>query len=277
MGGHQNIEPHVKPSRAFQEEISYHMGILFKGNRKIVPSTLPSEILKLIHQGHFGMDKSKQRSRSSLYWPWLDNEIEHLVSNCSTCSDHRNKHRRVSMIPHDIPDVPSVKVATLNNRDYIIPVDYHSEFIEVPWQNNTKSRDVIKAIKHVFSIHEIPKEVLSNNGRRYVSKEFKTFSTAWDFEHDSTRPEFPQSNGLVEREIQTVKRTPRKAEESNEDPYLGLLNLIKMVYHRTLLPSMKESCQKILCQPKSIKPSNKRYDQGAVELKPLEPCTTVRI
>ena len=290
-----DIESYLKPYHAFQEEISYHMGILLKGVRIIVPLALRKDMLNLMHQGHFGMEKTKHRARISLYWPGLDNEIEHLVSNCSTCLDHRNKQRRESMLPHDVPDAPWVKIATdlftLNNRDYVIVVDYYSKFIEISRLYHTKSKDVIKAIKKMFSIHGIPKEVFSDNGPQYVSKNFKYFSKTWDFIHDSSSPEFPQSNGLVEREIQTVKRILLKSEESNEDPYFGLLNLnatplkngmspAEMMFNRsvrTLLPSMKEYCPQILSQGKPMKQTYERYNKGAVDLMPIEPETTVRI
>ena len=222
----------MKPFHGFQDEIPYHNGILLKGDRIIVPSTLRTDMLKI-----------KQRARSSLHWPGMDNQIEHLDSNCSTCLNHRNKQRRVSMIPHPIPDAPWVKVATdlftLNNRDYIIPVDYYSRFIEIFRLSNMKSSSVIAALKHIFSIHGIPKLLFNDNGPQYVSREFRNFSISWDFEHHTSSPEFPQSNGLVEREIQTVKRVIRKAEESNEDHYLGLLNFNAIPVKDGLSPAEK--------------------------------------
>ena len=229
-----------------------------------------------------------------MYWPGINKQIEQLVSSCSTCLNHRNKQRRESMIPHDVPDAPWVKVAsnllTLNNRDYVILVDYHSKFIAVSRLEDTKSSTVIKAIKKIFSIHGIPKILFSGNGPQYVSKEFRNFNSTWHFEHDSSSPEYPQPNGLVEREIQTVKRIMRNAEENSEDPYLGLLNLnatplkdgfppAESMFNRrvrTLLPSMKES-SKPPSLPKHSRGSHEQYDRGAVDLKPISPQTTVRI
>ena len=86
----------------------------------IIPSSLRADMLKLIHQGHFGLEKCKQRARFSMYWAGINKQIEQLVSSCSTCLNHRNKQRRESMISYDVPDAPWVKVAsdlfTLNNR-----------------------------------------------------------------------------------------------------------------------------------------------------------------
>ena len=62
-------------------------------------------------------------------------------------------------------------------------------------------------MKKIFSRHGIPKDVFSDNGSQFTSKEFKDFSLGWDFVHNSSSPEYPKSNGFVESHIQTVKRT----------------------------------------------------------------------
>ena len=265
------------------------MGLLMKGNRIIVPSTLRKDIMKQIHQGHLGIENCKQRARCSVFWPGIDNEIEHLVSNCSTCLDHRNRQRRETLIPHEVPSAPWVKVATdlfeLNNRHYVIVVDYRSKYFEVSRLYSTTSQSVIKALKKIFVSHGIPKIVFSDNGPQYTSRDFKKFSDEWDFQHESSSPEYPQSNGLVERKIQTVKRCLRKSEQNNEDPYIALLTLnstplkgaespAEIMYGRkvrTLLPSIT------IKTDQSIPESTPNRNEGAVELKPLTPSTSVRI
>ena len=46
------------------------------------------------------------------------------------------------------------------------------------------------------------------------------------FVHDTSSPEFAQSNGFVERMIQTLKNSLDKTFASDQDPYLALLTLI---------------------------------------------------
>ena len=66
---------------------------------------------------------------------------------------------------------------------------------------------------------------MSDNGPEYSALSFKKFSIRWDFKHDTSSPNFPRSNGFVERMIQTVKRTIKKAIDAKEDPYLAQLSL----------------------------------------------------
>ena len=49
------------------------------------------------------------------------------------------------------------------------------------------------------------------------------FSKLWDFNHITSSPHYPQSNGLAERTIQYVKKTLKKAFRDGQDPYLALL------------------------------------------------------
>ena len=183
-----NVEYPLKPYYSIRDEISYHEGLLLKQDRIITPLSLRKEMMSVIHQGHFGIEKCKQRARSSVYWPGINSEIDNLISNCSTCLTYRNKQRRETMILHDVPEQPWIKVATdlftLNNRDYIIAIDYHSKFVEVTHLKNTSSRRVIKALKRIFVTHGMPKCLFSDNGPQYASKEFHKFSTEWDLEHN---------------------------------------------------------------------------------------------
>ena len=52
---------------------------------------------------------------------------------------------------------------------------------------------------------------------------FKEFGKEWNFKHVTSSPEYPKSNGLVERHIQIVKNLLTKAKQSGEDPYLAML------------------------------------------------------
>ena len=47
----------------------------------------------------------------------------------------------------------------------------------------------------------------------------------WCFVHNTSSPGYPQSNGLVERVVQTAKRMLDKCKSDGTDPYVALLNL----------------------------------------------------
>jgi hypothetical protein len=51
----------------------------------------------------------------------------------------------------------------------------------------------------------------------------KEFAREWNFKHETSSPYWPQSNGMVERHIQTIKRMLKKVDDDGKDPNLALL------------------------------------------------------
>ena len=204
-------------------------GIILKGNRIIVPSSMRPEMRKLLHSGHLGIEKTKTRACSSLYWPNIDNELTDAIKSCSVCHEYQLKQKKEPLIPHNVPVVPWSKVGTdlchLKNKDYVIVVDYTTNYFDLSKPPNTRSSTVIAHTKSIFSKYGIPLEVFSDNGPEFSSHEYKLFAQEYDFKHTTSSPEFPENNGLVERTIHTVKKTLRKTFKANENPCLALLAL----------------------------------------------------
>ena len=63
----------------------------------------------------------------------------------------------------------------------------------------------------------------SDNGTPFSSTEFRAFARKCGFSHDTSSPRYPQSNGLVERNMQTIKNTMVKAKETHTDVNMALL------------------------------------------------------
>ena len=115
---------------------------------------------------------------------------------------------------------------SFEGRDYLIASDYFSKcpFVKQVTGRCT-SNAVIQLTKAIFSEHGIPDKVISDNGPHFASQEYEVFSKTWGFEHTTSSPHYPRSNGFVERSIQTVKNLMRKCLENKEDIYLAMLCL----------------------------------------------------
>ena len=66
--------------------------------------------------------------------------------------------------------------------------------------------------------------MISDNGPQYSSEKFREFAAKYNFQHITSSPGNSQSNGAAEAAVKTIKRMMKKCHETNEDPYLGLLN-----------------------------------------------------
>ena len=290
----QQIPPEVKPYFAIRGEISFNEGLLLKGQCIIIPASLRPTMKEIIHQGHNGITRCKSRARQSIYWPGMNSEIDDFVSRCPQCLTHRNQLPKETLIQHNVPAVPWTKVAsdlfTLYGHNYVIVTDYTSNYIEIERLADKSSLSVINKIKKIFARHGIPKELYTDNGPEYTAQSFKLFAEEWDFRHVTSSPHFSQSNGFVERAIQTVKKSLKKAHDGNEDPYLTLLILnttpgsdgaspaMRLFNHqpRTTLPSLNPS--HVLTSPKTVaKGIKERYNQHAKNLPDIIPGTVVRM
>ena len=142
-------------------------GILFFGDSIIVPLQLRPEMLKLIHESHFGVEKCKSRALELLYWPRMSYNIESIVSECDICSKFRKEHQREPLIPHDIPNARFYKIGvdimTFKSVDYLVVVVYFSKFPEILELPGKTAATVIQKLKSVFARFGIPNEIVSDN------------------------------------------------------------------------------------------------------------------
>jgi len=94
-------------------------------------------------------------------------------------------------------------------------VDYFSHYPEVIQLTSITSSTVITALKSMFARHGIPETVHSDNGPQYSSQEFAEFVSSYEFNHITSSPRFPQSNGQAERTMQAVKRMFQQSGDSH--------------------------------------------------------------
>ena len=140
----------------------------------------------------------------------------------------------------------------------------------------------------------------------YLSSSFVTtcllraakFAQEWGFTITTTSPIYPQSNGLAERNVQTMKQLLRKAMHQGTDPYLALLDfraspitglkvspaeLLMGRKLKTKLPSVETLLQPmqndgIVSQlGKRQQQQKKYYDRGAREAPEVHPGDIIRV
>ena len=215
---------------SYRDELSVENGIIMKGERVLIPQEVKEIILKQLHVGHQGIEKTKLRAKESVFWCGINKDIENLVKECSICQEHQPSQTCETLMPHDIPCKPWDTVGTdlfhYNGSEYLIVVDYYSKFpIVKKLPTHYTSGVVISVLKQIFSEYGIPNKVMSDNGPQYASFSFKSFAEEWGFQHCTSSPRFPQSNGMVERHIRTVKSMFQKADQGHTDKELALLCL----------------------------------------------------
>ncbi|CAK1595943.1 unnamed protein product [Parnassius mnemosyne] len=286
----------LKPYWDSREELTVAYKLVWKGQKIVIPKCMRREMLKTIHVGHLGAAKMKLRAREIMYWPNLNSQIEDMISHCQACLAHRNENSKQPLIPHEVPHRAWSKVGIdifhFNNKSYLLVVDYFSKLIEVEKLYNLTSECVINKLKIIFSRQGIPDMVMSDNGPEFTSRIFKEFCINWRFEHKTSSPRYPQSNGQAERAIQTVKQMLKKTQYDKSDFRFAMLEFLNTPISESL-PSPAEllnnrklrsivPCPPEMLQPKLFNTKQAReilksrqtvqkryYDRGSKFLKPL--------
>ena len=81
----------------------------------------------------------------------------------------------------------------------------------------------ISVLKELFSEHGIPETLASDNGPQFANHMFAEFAKEWNFDHKTSSPRDPRSNGQAEATMKIVKGLLIKAKYSEQDPHLALL------------------------------------------------------
>lgn len=204
--------------------------ILYKGQQIIIPNILRPEILLNLHYTHMGLEKTFWKAKELVYWPNIYNDIKNICNSCETCLKFSKANTKEPLLSTEIPDGPWQYLACdlfhLDGREYILLVDKYSKYVQTACLNNsTTSIIVIDKLKSWFSQFGKPIKLYTDNGPQFSSYEFKNFMSNWDITHITSSPRYPQSNGFIERYVQTVKKLLKKAITDNHDIYLTLLEL----------------------------------------------------
>ena len=157
--------PEVHAYFSFRDELAAHDGVLFKGLRCIIPTSLRAKVKEKIHRAHIGIQGCLRRAREVVYWPGMNQEITDYVSQCEVCNTFARRQQKEPLIIHEVPERPWQKIGcdifTIQDKDYLCTVDYFSSYFEVDHLKRKTGDEIIKKLKRHFSNHGIPKEFYS--------------------------------------------------------------------------------------------------------------------
>ena len=220
----------IRPYWTFREELSIEDSLIFKGHRIVVPQALQGETLSKLHTSHQGIEKTKLRARSSVFWRNLNSDIEEMTKSCAICQELQPKQAREPLIQTEVPPRPWHTVGTdifyLDDDEFLLIADYYTKypFVRKIPKGNSTSKCVADLTKQIFSEQGIPRIVRSDNGPHFQGC-YRQFAEEYGFSHVTSSPNYPRSNGFIESQVKSVKRALKKAKRSNSDPNIALLCL----------------------------------------------------
>ena len=287
----------------FREELSVQDGVVFKGERIVVPSSLRQSLMDKVHASHLGIQGCLRRAKEAFYWPGIYKQITEFISRCSICNSYKPEQQKEPLKCHEIPTRPwqsiSADLFEFNGTQYLVTTDRYSNFFELDILTSTTARAVINKLKPHLARYGLPDRLTTDNGPQFDCAEFKKFAAEYQFEHVTTSPRYPQSNGKAENSVKTAKNILKKAADAGYDPHLSLLDFrntpsegmdsspAQRLFSRRARTSLPMASH--LLQPPKVIPNVHRnlqqrqtkqalfFNRGAKELQPLKDGDVVRV
>lgn len=232
-------------------ELSVDHDCLLWGYRVVIPLKLRKPVLQLLHESHLGIVKTKGLARSFVWWHKIDNDIEDLIKSCVHCQKLLPSPEKSPLIPWKTTNSIWHRIhidfaGPIKNNFLFVIIDSFSKWVEVFKTKEITSNFVITKLRETFCRFGIPNTIVSDNGRQFVSNEFKEFSRKNKINHVLTAPGHPATNGQAENFIKTLKKSIYANLNSSKDENFELiLNRFLMDYRNTKHCTTDESPSKI--------------------------------
>ena len=226
----------------FRDELSILNRLVLKGVSIVVPVQCQAEVLEKLHEGHFGIDRTKLRAKDTVYWPEINGDIEALIKSCEFCQEHGCRNSKDLVLARELPMVPwtliEMDVFTHNDHSYLLIVDVTSRFPVVRNLTRETTKAIVTSLKHIYADFGLPKRVLSNNRPCFKAREYQEFHAKLGVMVEYSSAYNHQSVGSVERMAQTMKQILSK---NGDDAWLAML-----IYKTTSIPGIYKSPSEIL-------------------------------
>lgn len=228
------INEEVNKFRKLSDSLSTCHGCLLHGSRVVIPQSLQSKILDLLHLGHFGMERMKQLARTAVYWPGIDAAIEMVSRRCDSCGEHQSKPSKPPVHPWMMPEKPWSRLhvdhaINFMGSDWLVITDAYSKYPCIHPTSSTSSRATIDLLEEDFAHFGYPHALVTDNAPTFTSEEFQSWCKERGITHLTGAPYHPATNGAAERLVQSFKKSLKK---SSLPPKRALQEFL-MQYRRT--------------------------------------------
>ena len=96
----------IKDFYSVRSELSTIGPVVLCGDRVVIPSSLQSEVLEVLHAAHQGTTGMTNRAMSSVYWPGMTVDISRTRAACSSCDKSAPSQPHAPPTPLSHPSYP---------------------------------------------------------------------------------------------------------------------------------------------------------------------------
>ena len=231
-------------------------------NRLFVPDNLRSQFLQWGHSSrlacHPGVRRTLALLQQRFWWATMERDTKEFVAACQICSQHKSTHQAPSGLLHPLP-VPrrpwshiSLDFVTglppSDGKTVILTVidrfSKTAQLIALPTLPTAKETAEVM-LHHVFRLHGLPSDVVSDRGPQFTSHFWSEFCSLLGATVSLSSGFHPQSNGQAERMNQEMETALRCLASRN--PSSWSKQLLWIEYAHNTLPSSATGLSPFQC------------------------------
>ena len=217
-GANTDIELQLPDCQATEHGFTYN-------GRHYVPETLRTRILQCFHDspayGHRGADALFGLLRRSYFWPSMHVDVTRFCRGCESCGRNNFSTRKPFGLLHPLePPQKAFRHLTLDFMGPLPESRFHGEdcrFILqvvdrltkrvwlVPMSKISAYATARAFIEHVFRFAGLPDSLISDQGRTFINKLWKTVCHQLKIKHRMSTAYHPETDGQTERANRTVE------------------------------------------------------------------------
>ena len=191
----------------------------------LVPQSYVSRVLYLAHThqlgAHLGVKKTFDRIVARFYWPGVKRAIEDFCKCCETCQKSAPRPvQRNPLIPLPLIETPFARLAmdivgplpksARGHRYILVIMDYATRYPEAIPLRTASAKAIAHELFMLFSRVGIAEEIITDQGTCFMSRVLTLLYKWLKVKRIRTSVYHPQTDGLVERFNQTLKKMLKK-------------------------------------------------------------------
>ena len=212
----QDVVQQLQSYHTFKEEMSVIDGLIFRGERIVIPTALQAKALQAIYRSHMGIQKTLDKSKGYFYWSGISNDITHVCETCEECLKYANIQQKEPK--GQVRDVSeaweslATDIFEFKGKYYLIVSCRFSGYIVVRQMATHSASETIQQFQSIFAELGIPRHLHCDRGSNYTSMEFQSFMQGLNVKLSYSSSEHHSSN-YAERSVQVVKGFMKRSVE----------------------------------------------------------------
>uniref|UniRef100_A0A670KGS1 Gypsy retrotransposon integrase-like protein 1 n=1 Tax=Podarcis muralis TaxID=64176 RepID=A0A670KGS1_PODMU len=241
----------VHKGTAKDDEFQIRDGLLIRKGALYVPGDdLRARVLQQLHDaptaGHFGKEKTVELVARDFWWPKMRGEVADYVSRCDTCQRAKSVHKPPAGLlePLQTPFEPWERVAldfvtdlpsSRGKTAVLVVVDMFTKMAHfIPCAKVATAEQTAKLfIDHVFKVHGLPRSILSDRGRQFISNFWQKLMGILNVKINLASARHPQTNGQAERVNAIMQQYLRCYANQQPTTWVDYLPLAEFAYNNT--------------------------------------------